>query len=106
MPTSSDIFNKNDAKVSLDPKLLFQRLITVCSTKYELAQYPMSFFNDAGFMRDSKKNELGNHIAEKCTNHDVIFDISSKSLKKVVDGSCVHVSDADIFILLIIIQEK
>ena len=57
-------------------------------------------------MRDSKKNELGNHIAEKCTNHDVIFDISSKSLKKVVDGSCVHVSDADIFILLIIIQEK
>ena len=30
MPTSSDILNK-DTKVSLDPELLFQRLITVCS---------------------------------------------------------------------------
>ena len=69
MPTSSDILNKKDAKVSLDPELLFQRLITVCSDddrndalKYELAQYPISLFNDAGFMRDSKKNELSNHM--------------------------------------------
>ena len=30
MPTSSDILNK-DTKVSLDPELLFQRLITICS---------------------------------------------------------------------------
>ena len=46
----------------------------------------MSLFNDAGFMRDSKKNELGNHIAEQYTIHDVIPDISSKNWKKVVDG--------------------
>ena len=93
MPTSSDILNKKDAKVSLDPELLFQRLITVSSDddqndalKYQLAQYPMAPFNDAGFMRDSKKNELGNHIAEQYTIHDVILDISSESWKKVVDG--------------------
>ena len=41
--------------------------------KYELVQYPMSLFKDAGFMRDSKKNELGNHIAEQYTIHDVIY---------------------------------
>ena len=94
MPTSSDILNKKDPKVSLDPELLFQRLITISSDddqndalKYELAQYPMSLFNDAGFMRDSKKHELGNHIAEQYTIHDVIPDISSESWKKVVDGA-------------------
>ena len=54
--------------------------------KYELAQYPTSLFNDAGFIRDSKKNELGNHIAEENIIHDVISDISSQSWKKVVDG--------------------
>ena len=37
-------------------------------------------------MRDSKKNELGNHIAEQYTIHDVISDISSKSWGKVVNG--------------------
>ena len=31
MPTSSDILNKKDAKVSLDPELLLQKLVTVCS---------------------------------------------------------------------------
>ena len=43
-PTSSNILNKKDAKVSHDPELLFQRLVTVCSDvdqnnalKYELA---------------------------------------------------------------------
>ena len=54
--------------------------------KYELAQYPTSLFNDAGFIRDAKKNELGNHIAEENIIHDVIPDISSQSWKKVVDG--------------------
>ena len=29
---------------------------------YELAHYPMSLFNDFGFMRESQKHELGNHI--------------------------------------------
>ena len=93
MPNSSDIFNKKDAKVSLDPELLLQRLITVGSDddqidalKYELAQYPMSLFNDAGFMRDSNKNELGHHISEQYTIHDFIPDIDSKSWKKIVDG--------------------
>ena len=43
-PTSSNILDKKDAKVSHDPELLFQRLVTVCSDvdqnnalKYELA---------------------------------------------------------------------
>ena len=97
MPTSSSILNKKDAKVSLDPELPFQRPITVCSDddqndalKYELAQYPMILFNDAGFMRDSNKNELGNHIAEQYTIHDVIPDISIESWKKVIDGGMLH----------------
>ena len=37
-------------------------------------------------MRDSKKNDQGNHIAEQYTIHDNIPDISSESWKKVVDG--------------------
>ena len=54
MPTSSDIRNKKDAKVSLDPEVLFQRLITVCSDddqndalKYELVQYQISLFKNS-----------------------------------------------------------
>ena len=37
-------------------------------------------------MRDSKKNELSNHIAEQYTIYDVIPDISSESWKKVAHG--------------------
>ena len=37
-------------------------------------------------MRDSKKNDQGNHIAEQYTIHDNIPDISSESWKKIVDG--------------------
>ena len=46
----------------------------------------MSLFNDAGFIKDSKKNELSNHIAEQYIIYDVIPDISSESWKKVVYG--------------------
>ena len=37
-------------------------------------------------MRNSKKNELRNDIAEQYTIHDVIPDISNENWKKVVNG--------------------
>ena len=80
-------------KVELDPELLFQRLITVCSDgdwndalKHELAHHPMSLFDDEGFMRDPKKAELAKYIVSEYTFHDVVPNIESKKWKIVVDG--------------------
>ena len=92
IPASSNILTK-ETKITLDPDLLFQRLITVCTEdeqsdalKHELAHHPMSLFDDEGFMRDGKKSDLGKYIVETYKCHDVIPNISNESWKKVVDG--------------------
>ena len=67
--TSSSNLLKHEKKVSIDPELLFRRLITVWTDdqqnealRNELSQQPMSIFDDEGFMRDPKKSEIGNQI--------------------------------------------
>ena len=90
--STSSITSEKERNISIDPELLFQRLITVCgdetneALKYELSHHPMSLFDDKGFMRDSKKPELGNYIVKQFPFDDVVPDIESVQWKKVVDG--------------------
>ena len=58
-------------RVSVDPQLLFQRLLHVASGdlskpeeifKHELTALPSSLFDDSGFMRESSKHQLAKHL--------------------------------------------
>ena len=61
IPATAKIISKS-LEIVIHSKLLFQRLVTVCSEedmhsafRFELAHYPPSLFTDDGLMRDSKK---------------------------------------------------
>ena len=60
-------------RVSVDPQLLFQRLLHVaCGDlskleeifKHELTALPSSLFDDGGFMRESSKHLLAKHLLD------------------------------------------
>lgn len=64
----------NQETVSIDPQLLFQRLITVADRcdedisnilKYELSTYPSSLFDNSGMPRTGQKSQLADAMC-KC----------------------------------------
>ena len=91
LPANQPKSKAND--VEIDSGLLFQRILTAClksphdmkdAFAYELAHYPMSLFNDFGFMRDSQKHELGSLLHSTYLLCDVQPDFHSWEF--VVDG--------------------
>ena len=76
-----------DKASSLDPQLLFQRILALTEVSsdvdlktclgFELACYPAALFSEDGYIRDANKSNLAKEILSM-TNHPDYVDISSE----------------------------
>jgi len=84
----------NNEIVSIDPQLLFQRLITVANRceediahtfKYELCSYPSSLFDSTGLPRAPQKSQLADAIW-KLVDGTTHQEVDSDQRMYVIDG--------------------
>ena len=96
-PSTAVISNRNkdnlkDASV-LDPNLLFQRALSLSTSSeldltlekclaYELSPYPLSIFDECGFLRSGNKADLASYLLEKYDS----FVSLDKECAMILDG--------------------
>ena len=96
--TMSERIIAGNIEVSIDPQLLFQRLLIIASNteidldelfKYELSIYPPSLFEGNGLLNLARKNQLSDSIAKKIDSFPEPNTINAQS--HVIDGgSLIH----------------
>ena len=86
-----------DDSISVDPKLLFQRLIVMTedssvtldeALRYELTSFPPSIFEDVNIMRPANKSALADEV-DRMYNHDKLCtpdQLPSLVTRFVLDG--------------------
>ena len=86
----------DEKEITIDPQLLFQRLISVAKGyvqvddldtffSYELCTYPPSIFESAHLLRDAKKSVFAAEI-QKAAKVDCNFTPKENKIKYVLDG--------------------
>ena len=66
MPAKKESDPNKSKSFEIDPDLLFQRILSICTTEepmnsafsHDLTHYPPSLFTDDGFLRSGKKSSL------------------------------------------------
>ncbi|VDI23197.1 Hypothetical predicted protein [Mytilus galloprovincialis] len=83
----------DNEEISVDPQLLFQRLVTTANTmfpdvsqvfKYELSAVPAALFEPSGLMRQAQKSTLADEIWN--TGSCVFSDDLGTDVRHVIDG--------------------
>ena len=87
-------YNTSSTVQELDPNLLFQRALALSSStdvdttleeclKFELSPYPMSLFDETGFLRTNTKAEMAAHLIEK---YEPLISFNKNHSLIVLDG--------------------
>ena len=92
---SKNSVNVGSDQISIDPQILFQRLIAISDDtlddteeifKYELSSQPSSLFDSSGLLREAQKPKLAAAIWEK---GDCSGDDTMPNVKFVLDGGSI-----------------
>ena len=83
MPAKKDSKSSKSKSIDIDPDLLFQRILSLCTTEeqmrdafsHDLAHHPPSLFTDDVFLRTGKKSSLCKSIVEDYSFCDVTPNI-------------------------------